>query len=130
MKLMHISAGLIVLGLLLMVISAVWPELVQLRGGMWTEQQALQHTRIAADLHRLEHELSHADAPSRQRSNDDNDPNSAASYQQAKARYQQSDAQLRTAQFWSLDAAEWIKWFGIAFCLLGTIGYYFVRSRR
>jgi type II secretory pathway pseudopilin PulG len=130
MKLIHLSAGLIILGLLLMAISAVWPGLVQLRGGLWTEQQALEHTKMAADLHRLEHELSHAGNSSRRASSEGDAANSTANYQEAKAHYRQSDAQLRSAQFWSLDVAEWIRWFGMACCLLGTIGYYVVRSRR
>jgi len=102
MKLIHLSAGLIILGLLLMAISAVWPGLVQLRGGLWTEQQALEHTKIAADLHRLGDELTHTENSSHQASSEDN---STASYQRTKARYEQSDAQLRSAQFWSHDVA-------------------------
>lgn len=127
MKLMHVPVGLVILGLLLMAISAVWPQLIQSERGLWTEQQALEHTQIAADLHRLEHEVMHADNSSHQASSGDN---STANYQQAKAHYQQSDAQLRNAQYWSQDVAEWIKWFGMACCLTGTIGYYFVRSKR
>jgi hypothetical protein len=130
MKSTHLWAGLIVCGLLLMSISAVWPQLAQLRGGPWTEQQALEHSRIAADLHRLGHEVAHADDPPHRASSEDDATNRAADYQEARARYQQSDAQLRNAQFWSQDVAEWIRWFGLACCLLGTVGYYFIRSRR
>jgi hypothetical protein len=130
MKLMHVSVGLIIFGLLLIVNSAVWPRLVQFKGGLWTEQQALEHAKIAADLHRLGHELTHTDDSSHHASREDYASNNSANYQQVKARYQQSDAQLRSAQFWSQDVAEWIKWFGIACCLLGTIGFYFFRSKR
>jgi type II secretory pathway pseudopilin PulG len=130
MKLMHGSVGLIIFGLLLIVVSAVWPHLVQFKGGLWTEQQASEHAKIAADLHRLGHGLTNTDDSSHQASREDNAYNNSANYQQVKARYQQSDGQLHNAQFWSQDVAEWIKWFGIACCLSGTILFYFLRSRR
>jgi type II secretory pathway pseudopilin PulG len=129
MKLMHVSAGLIIFSLLLIVISAVWPRLVQFKGGLWTEQQALEHAIIAADLHRLGHKLTHTDDSSQHASREDYASNNFTDYQQINTRYRQSDAQLRSAQFWSQDVSEWIKWFGVACCLLGIIGFYCFRSK-
>lgn len=129
MKLMHLSVGLIIFGLLLLASSVVWPYILQSRGGIWTEQQALEHAKIAADLHRLGHERTHKDDFSPQTSHQDVSSNNDTNYKKVKARYQQSDAQLRSAQFWSQDAVEWIKWFGIACCLFGTFVFYFFRCK-
>jgi type II secretory pathway pseudopilin PulG len=129
MKLMHLSVGLIIFGLLLMAGSVAWPYIIQTRGGMWTEQQALEHAKIAANLHRLGHQRAHIDDGSPKTSHNDAALNSDANYEKAKISYQQSDAQLRSAQFWSQDVADWIKWCGCACCLFGTILFHYIRRK-
>ena len=129
MKLIHLSVGLIIFGFLLMASSVAWPYLLQTRGGIWTEQQALEHAKLTADLHRFAHELTHKDGLATQKSHEDITSNNDRNYEKVKARYQQSDAKLHSAQFWSQDVAEWIKWFGIAYCLFGTLLFYLFRSK-
>jgi type II secretory pathway pseudopilin PulG len=129
MKLTHLSVGLIILGLLLMASSLAWPYIVQSTGGIWTEQQALEHAKNAADLHRIVHESTHTDDLPPQSSQQGDPTINDANYIQAKARYQQSEAQLQIAQFWSQGVAEWIKWFGAACSLLGIIGFYYFHAK-
>lgn len=112
-----------------MAASFVGPCFIQSRGGIWTDQQAIEHTKAAANLHRFRHEGSDEEdskvAPSHQDVSSTND----AAYNQVKARYQESEAQLLRAQFWAWEAAEWIKWIGVVFCFLGALGLYFFRTK-
>jgi hypothetical protein len=112
-----------------MATSIVWPYIVRSSGGLWTEQQAMEYAKTAGDLHRIGHELIHKNNPSLESLHQDISPNSETAYNEAKARYENSHAQFSHAQFWSQDAAEWIKWFGIACTLTGILGFYFFRTK-
>ena len=61
MKHIYLASSLMTLGLILIATSFLLPLIApSLLWGSWTEEQALAHSKVSANLHELAHEKGHA----------------------------------------------------------------------
>ena len=139
MKITYLPLAVAGIGVLLIVLSFAWPHMIGTEM-VWSEQQALEHSQAAAELHRLQHQRIHEDEdqhgdehghqhepPPAPKTGNAPEQNSA-SFEAAKHRYERSQAGLQAAQASRPRVAACLKWIGIAGSLAGAIGYYVLRA--
>lgn len=111
-------------GLLLVVISYVWPQETAARAA-WTEEKARQRLEAGHELHRLQGMQAHADAPAGvAHSHGDHDqgaPNAAA-LEEARRQFEGTTAPLEAARNSHAWLITLIKWLGIALAGVGLGG--------
>lgn len=122
MKIIHLPLIAMGVGILLMAFSFVWPRMIG--GVVWSEQQASEHAEAAAELHRL----AHARAHSADHGDGSEGEHKARSLEEAKQRYEQSNAMLERARAYRRRTARLLKWAGAACALLGGAGYILLRA--
>lgn len=142
MNMIYVSLGLAGLGLLLIVISFVWPTMVPTEE-IWSAQQAREHAQAGANLHYLQHQRihkhdhqpgkshrhaptdpSHQDHPQDDESDDQPDD---GSFQAAQQRYDRSRMELKAAQSYRGRIAGYFRWTGFTCSLVGIVGYCLLR---
>ena len=139
MKIIYLPLATAGIGVLLIVLSFAWPRVIGTEM-VWSEQQALEHSQAAAELHRLQHQRIHEDDDQHgDEHGHEHEPPPAPetgnapgqnpdSFEAAKHRYDRSRAELQAAQASRLRVATYLKWIGIAGSLAGAIGYYVLRA--
>ena len=123
MKMIHVSLAAMGLGVLLIVLSVVWPRVVG-TDRLWSEEQARDHSQAAAELHGAIHQHGHAQAAS----SPDDSPSGDDPVATAKARYEQSQQKLQAARAGRRRSVWLLKWAGVCCCLAGAAGYFAVRQ--
>lgn len=125
MKLTHLAGTVIALGLFFLLLAGLW-SLVFSDKAVWTEPQAKEYQEAAASLHAAAHQRADAGKPPHA-----NEPahNSTVSYDEAKARYEKSQAALDSARSFQSRPAAIFRWIGGILCTLGLVGYFVGRSQ-
>lgn len=98
-------------GIVLIVVSFVWPSMVS-NESIWSRQQAQEHADLAANVHASQH-------PRSQDSDTHDDDSSAA----VKQRHERSAAELKAAIAYPGKTAAYFRWAGIACSLLAVAAY-------
>jgi hypothetical protein len=118
---MRIVWSLLGLGLVLVVLSWIWPSVVG-PGIAWSDAQATEHAKASAHLHYQQGEVAlHAVEHGRK-------PDLKA-IAEARERYEASQAKLQAAQRWRSGVALWLQWTGLLLAAVGLVGYFAVRRR-
>ena len=122
----QLAIALVLFGLAVLVASFLWPRLVS-DDQVWSKQQARDHARASANLHKMTHEAAEAQLNTSP-GNEPHRKRMEAELNEAKASYQSSRAALDRAQRTRHTAATVMRWTGIAFVLAGIGQYLAVRS--
>lgn len=134
MKMVYLTLALAEMGVLLIVLSFFWPSLLGTEV-VWTEEQAVEHSQAAAELHQLQHERIHEQGhehdpqhahPGAQQAGSDGE-HDGGSFEAAKRRYEDSRAKLQTARSLRLKTATYLKWSGVICSVVGVVGYCLLR---
>jgi hypothetical protein len=112
-------------GIFLVVLSFIWPSII--RGAVWSEQQASEHAEAAAELHRLSHARAHGAGPASGYPAADKEGDRAARLlEEAKQRYERSQAMLQRARSYRQGIAGLLRGAGAVCSLLGG-GFFLLR---
>jgi hypothetical protein len=132
----RVATSLMALGLLLVACSFLLPILLPegKMEGSWTKEQAQEHAKASANLHRLAHEQIHAqESPAEHQHHAGDHPKYSADlkreFEEAKTKYERGDAKLKQAQ----SLPGWIGfWLGCtgSVLLVAGVGFYFYFGRR
>lgn len=118
------ATGLICFGLLLLGVSYMWPLLLP-QEVVWSEEQALEKSNAAADLHRMSHEAGHVVSDS----TDEEEKKAAQEQlQKAQSRFDESKAALDRGRRFRDITAIVLRSCGIVFALMGVIRYKIIQS--
>jgi hypothetical protein len=118
---------LMLAGVVLVLLSAAWTGVVS-PTAFWSEEQAQQHAKAAADLHRLGHEAADAASPGLGHAGHQHparEPFDPAALEAARQRFQDTSSQLESARSRQNGTATMLKWLGIITALAG-VGFYYV----
>jgi hypothetical protein len=118
MNLRFVSLAAVFLGLLLVLLSAIWPSMFASSG--WTDQQASELISERGRLHTLEHKRGHAAD-----SGDTPDKDMAElnrSLEEARKTVADASAQLESAIYFRNGVAGWLKWIGAIIAIGGAAG--------
>jgi hypothetical protein len=124
MKIIHLPLIVTGIGVLLVGLSFVWPSIVGPK--VWSDEQALRHSRISAEMHGFAHQESH---------DPDLDPEAqqqaqARSLEEARQRFQQSQEMLQQAQAYRDGVPKLLRWAGGLCVVLGGAGFFLLRRTR
>jgi hypothetical protein len=117
------AMSLIGLGLFLLVGSFLWPVLLP-KKVIWNEEQALEKSDAAADLHRMTHVYAHAKA--------EDDVEEADRLEKelnkAQTRFDDSKSALNRAQRMRDITPQVLRWCGVALAIVGVVRYKILQS--
>jgi hypothetical protein len=120
------SLGLLIAGLLLVAVGALWPLLFP-KDALWDDARAAQLTEASESLHTTMHAKGHEhDDESFAESDPPDDPD----VQAASRRYREVQSALDTAKFWNDSAPIYLRWSGMAVCVIGVAAYFASRANQ
>ena len=122
MKMTYLSLVVLGAGVLLVVLSQFWPSIIG--GVVWNEEQAREHAQASAKLHQLSHLRGRAKDDGHEHDENPEGP----SLEEARQRYERSQAMLLQARSYREGTARVMKWAGVLCSLLGATGYFVLRS--
>ncbi len=118
MKIVHLPLISTAVGILLVGLSFAWPAMI--KRAVWDDHRARQRAEASADVHRLSHVVGHA----ADRQHPDEGQQTAGSLEEAKQRFQRSNAMLQRARSYRQWTATLLRWMGAACTLLGAGSYF------
>jgi hypothetical protein len=113
-----------VLGLILLAGSLVWPRLIR-DDRVWSEDQAREHSQAAASLHHMTHAAAEAQL---KKTSDADRARWDEELKAAQDRWQKSRSELDQAKRVRNTAAVVMRWSGVAVLLVGVLRYIALRS--
>ncbi len=117
-----VSFGLIGLGLLLLVLSGLWPTLFP-GTAIWTPEKAERWAVVKDRLHNLSFAVNRAET--RVSIHSGGDPSATKQeYEQLKIEGAQLKADFETAASRPSTVSKYLKWTGISLSAIGIIGWY------
>jgi len=132
MKIIHLPLIALGVGLLLIVLSWVWPRTIG--SGVWSDQQAREWSEASAEMHSLVHDHGHGGGDDHRRAGAGTE---ASTHEQdspklkaARERFSRADAGLQQARSLRSGVAGALKWTGILFLAVGTVGYWIIQRSR
>lgn len=124
MKSRKLSTALLIAGVALFLGGVAWPFLFP-KDLLWDDARAQELTTAADTLHATMHAHNHAhDDDHLAAIKPDDHPEVIAAAQ----KYQDAQAGLATASFWTNEAPTYIRWSGLALCVVGVA--VFMTSRK
>ena len=128
MKPIQMAGAVIALGLFFLGCAWLWPTVCG-DGAVWSDTQAKEFQESAALLHAAAHQRAEAGSPAYGKAHA-NEPahESPLSFEEAKARYERSHAQLASARSFQSGPATVLRWIGGILASLGVVGYFVARS--
>ncbi|MHC4179663.1 MAG: hypothetical protein ACYSWU_19295, partial [Planctomycetota bacterium] len=117
MKIAHLALVSLGVGILLIALSFFWTGMIG--SVVWNEQQAREHSQASAELHRL----SHRHGPDADHGSGAEGEHEARSLEEARERYENSNAKLQQARAYRSGTARLLKWLGAFLAFLGGVGY-------
>ena len=121
--------GLIIIGVMAILASWLWPYLVS-DERVWSDTRAQQLTNATVNLHEQLHAHGHAHEADFGHDHGGEEhsqlkhPDAIA----ASKRYRETQEQLESAKFWRSSVALYVRWAGSALALVGLFGFYAARS--
>ncbi len=122
MKMRNLSLAAMVVGVLLILLSVVWPRVVGTER-LWSDEQARAHSVAAAELHSMAHQQKHAAGRT-----DDDSAGGADELEAARQRYEQSEEELLAARTFRRRTVLLLKWAGVCCSIGGAVGYFLARK--
>ena len=111
----------ILLGILLMMVSAIWPLAVDGRGN-WTNEKAARLEALGAGLHQLAH--AHEEGPHTHAVNEAHaHDHEAGELAEAERAFQELALELDAARTGPQRTAGWLRWTGIGIAAVGSLAY-------
>ncbi len=123
MKMIHFSLISVVVGVLLVVLAAIWPS--TFRAMYWSDEKAEELTHARAKAHSLLHDRGDPEAPDRP----DGVGRGSPEFIAADEDFRRRDADRQRAGFLRSATVAVLKWTGAVCTLLGGIGCFFARRR-
>ena len=137
MKLIHLPLVVMGIGVLLVVLSFLWPRIMG-TSVVWSEDQAHELSEASAEMHRLVHEHHHGSSggtasapqhgPTAVQAGENHGEEEPEVLRVARERYQRSEGALQGARSLQQGPTKYFKWSGILCALLGVLGYYVLRQ--
>ena len=118
----HWHVVCILVGILLMMASAVWPLAADGRS-RWTPDKAARFEEIGAGLHELSHARAHA-SPSHHHDEQEHEHDASRELAAAQRAYQQLARELDAVRAGPQRTAGWLRWTGIGIAAVGSLGYW------
>jgi hypothetical protein len=118
MNLRFVSLAAVFLGLLLVLLSAIWPSMFASSG--WTDQQASELISERGRLHGLEHKQGHAAQSGSTAKKEMEQLN--RSLEEARRKEADASAQLESAIYFRNGVPGWLKWIGAIITVGGAAG--------
>jgi hypothetical protein len=109
-------------GVILVGLSLVWTRVIA--EVVWNDEQASELAQASAELHRLSHARAHA----RDHGARDKDEHQAGSLEQARERFERSQAALQQAQAYRWGSTWLLRGAGGLCAILGAAGYFILRA--
>jgi hypothetical protein len=122
-----IAISLIALGALLLVLSGVWTSIFS-GESRWTSEKAARSAKVKERLYNLAFVLNAPGGPSMQKGQDLGVMK--AEYEQLKKENDELNAEFKSASEGPKTTSGYLKWSGIAFALVGVVGWYAVNQSR
>jgi hypothetical protein len=116
---------LIAVGLILLAASMIWPRVVSSQS-LWSEEQALEKSSAAADLHRKSHVAAHAQISTRLSAEDK--ARKARELKEAQQRFDESRRLLDEAQTVRRTIPMILRWTGSVLAVIGVVSYFSIRG--
>lgn len=123
MKMIRLPPVAIGIGILLLVLSFIWPMMVG--KAVWSNEQARELIAASAERHRLSHEHHPSATPGAEGGHE----HKPGDLKAAEERYRRAEEKLQRARFFHVGAATVIKWTGILSLLGGLVGYFALARR-
>ena len=120
------SRGVLVAGVLLVLLSAAWPYLLP-KGMLWDDARAVELTNASESLHETMHAHGHGhnhDHFGETDANDDPEVVVAAKH------YRDVQSNLDSAKFWTNSMPVYVRWSGLAVCVVGVAAYFAGRGQK
>jgi len=119
------SRALLIAGVVLVLLSAAWPYLLP-KSMLWNDSRAVELTDASEALHETMHAHGHGhDHDQFGKTDSDADPEVVAAAQ----RYRDVQSDLDAAKFWSNSMPAYVRWAGVAVCVVGVAAYAASRPR-
>ena len=121
MNLRSFSLAAVFLGLLLVLLSAIWPSMFASSG--WTDQQANELISERGRLHTLVHRQGHAAESGNTAEKEMEELN--RSLKEARRKEADASAELESARYFRNAVPGWLRWIGAIIAVGGAVGVMF-----
>jgi hypothetical protein len=115
----------LIIGVLLVLVSAGWPYLLP-KGLLWDDARAVELNNAEDALHETMH--AHGKGHDHDHFGDANAEDAPEVIAAAK-KYRAVEAGLNSAKFWTNSMPIYLRWMGLAVCVVGVAAYFASRTK-